>query len=481
MIFPSYIFLFCFLPLVLIFWLSRLPFVLRLSLLTFASYVFYAWWDYRFVALLAASTIVDYFCGRAIAGTISSSRRKFFLAMSLATNLSFLGYFKYYDFFVGSLVSSFATIGMQLDLSLLNIILPLGISSYTFQSISYTLDIYRNDAELAPDFLHLAAYVSLFPQLVAGPIVRYGMMSEQFQHLKTHRVNLTEFSNGTVLFIIGMSKKLLIADQVAPLADRLFDGSGTLQFGAAWMGSLAYSVQLYFDFSGYSDMAVGLGLMLGFRFPLNFLSPYKSADISEFWNRWHITLSHFLRDYLFIPLGGSKGNLRKTIRNLFITMFLGGLWHGAAWTFVIWGLFHGVLLAANSIWRTVSRVTLHRGLAVLVTFLCVHFGWVLFRAPSFERAREIFAGMLGANGSESLFALGIQSETFGQLPNIVDLGGGVEIFAFLVIGLCIAFMAPNSHELPRKIGPTTGVLFGALLLMCIASLGRETPFIYFQF
>lgn len=481
MIFPSYIFLFCFLPFVLLIWLSRLRFDLRLSILTIASYVFYAWWDYRFVTLLAASTVVDYFCGAAIARSLDNRRKRFFLLVSLVTNLSFLGFFKYYDFFVSSLSTSLTAVGIQLDLPLLNIILPLGISFYTFQSISYSFDIYRGDAEPAPDFVHFAAYVSLFPQLIAGPIVRYGMMSEQIQHLRSHHVKPVEFSNGAILFVIGMSKKLLIADQVAPLADRLFDGAGGMQFGAAWLGTLAYSIQLYFDFSGYSDMAVGLGLMLGFRFPLNFLSPYKSSDISEFWNRWHITLSHFLRDYLFIPLGGSKGTLARTVRNLFVTMFLGGLWHGAGWTFVVWGLFHGVLLAVNAMWRTLTRVSMPRLLGILVTFLCVHIGWVLFRAPSFQRAHEIYAGMLGINGSEALFSFDIQSATFGKLPNIVDIGGGVEIFPFLLLGLCIAFLAPNSHELPRKIGAMSGVLAGALLLMCIASLGRDTPFIYFQF
>ncbi|NNF62182.1 MAG: MBOAT family protein [Gammaproteobacteria bacterium] len=481
MIFPSYIFLFCFLPLVLLVWLSRLSFRFRLLFLTLASYVFYAWWDYRFVTLLAASTVVDFFCGAAIHRATAVSRKRLFLACSLVVNLSFLGFFKYYDFFVQSFAASFAAFGVSIDAPLLHIILPLGISFYTFQSISYSLDIYRGDAEPAPDFLHFAAYVSLFPQLIAGPIVRYGMMAEQIRRLQVHGRNAIEFSNGAILFIIGMSKKLLIADQVAPLADRLFDGTGVVQFGAAWLGTLAYSVQLYFDFSGYSDMAVGLGLMIGFRFPLNFLSPYKSKSISEFWNRWHITLSHFLRDYLFIPLGGSRGGLKKTARNLFITMFLGGLWHGAAWTFVVWGLFHGLLLAINTTWRTISNLRLPTTVAVLITFLCVHVGWVLFRAPSFARAREIYAGMLGLNGSEPLFAYTIQSATFGSLPNIVDIGGGVEVFPFLLAGLGIAFFARNSHELARNIGVKTGFLYGMLLLMCIASLGRETPFIYFQF
>jgi alginate O-acetyltransferase complex protein AlgI len=481
MIFPSYIFLFVFLPLALIFWLSRLPFTIRLAVLTIASYVFYAWWDYRFVSLLAASTLVDYFSGRAIFATDVQRHRRFFLGISLTINLGFLGFFKYYDFFVESLSSSLLAVGFSVNLPLLNVVLPLGISFYTFQSISYSLDIYRRDAKPAPDLLHFAAYVALFPQLIAGPIVRYGMMAEQITHLRKHRVTMTEFTNGVILFIIGMSKKLLIADQVAVVADRLFDGTGVVQFGAAWFGTLAYTIQLYFDFSGYSDMAVGLGLMLGFRFPLNFLSPYKSANISEFWNRWHITLSHFLRDYLFIPLGGSRGGELLTMRNLIITMFLGGLWHGAAWTYVVWGLFQGFLLATHAVWKRISLFSMPKLAAITLTFLAVHAGWVLFRAPSFGRAGEIYAGMLNLNGSEDLLTLGIHSATFGNLPNFIDVGGGVETFPFILLGLGIAFFMPNSHEMNRNIGLLSGLIYGLLLLMCIASLGRETPFIYFQF
>ena len=281
--------------------------------------------------------------------------------------------------------------------------------------------------------------------------------------------------------MLGLSKKLLIADRVAPLADRLFDGTGPMQAGAAWCGSLAYTIQLYFDFSAYSDMAVGLGLMLGFRFPLNFLSPYKAASIADFWNRWHITLSHFMRDYLFIPLGGSRGRLRKVVRNLFVTMFLGGLWHGAAWTFVVWGLYQGALLAVNALWRQASRWRLPHLLAVAVTFFAVHMGWVLFRAPNFERAAAIYRGLFGLNGVEPLFEMGVISQTFGALPRLVDIAGGTESAFLMLVALTLVFCAPNAESLPRRFGVATGVAFGLLAMLCIGSLGKDTPFIYFQF
>ena len=481
MIFPSYIFIFAFLPLVLAIWYSRLPFYVRLGTLIAASYVFYGWWDYRFVSLLIVSTIVDYYCGAAIARAGTREKKRAFLTLSIMANLALLGFFKYFDFFVGSVNTGLAQLGFQPNLPLLNLILPLGISFYTFKSISYSFDIYRGDAEPAPDLMHFAAFIALFPELVAGPIVRYGALAVQLKHLSTARVTLPEFSNGVWLFVLGLSKKLLIADRVAPLADRLFDGSGPMQAGTAWLGSLAYTVQLYFDFSAYSDMAVGLGLMLGFRFPLNFISPYKAASIAEFWNRWHITLSHFLRDYLFIPLGGSRGRLRATMRNLLITMFLGGLWHGAAWTFVAWGLYQGVLLAGHAVWRALSVWRLPKYVAIALTFLAVHVGWVLFRAPNFDRAAEIYKGMLGLNGVEPLWDMGIVSMTLGRLPRVVDIAGGPEVAFFLALGLTLAFFAPNSHSLPRRFGVLSGAAFGLLFMLCVGSLGKDTPFIYFQF
>lgn len=310
------------------------------------SYIFYGWWDYRFVMLLFASTVVDYYCGeRILEYQKKGEKGKKYLIISILFNLGVLFFFKYFDFFLSSVTSGLTQLGLSPDITLLGIILPIGISFYTFQSLSYSIDIYRKDAKPAESFLQFSAYVPMFPQLVAGPIVRYSIMDNQLRETANRGIDGNTFRQGCCFFVVGLTKKMLIADTLAPVAVAIFDNPDQVYFGGAWIATLTYTLQLYFDFSGYSDMAIGLGLMLGFRYPINFLSPYKSKNISEFWRRWHMSLSGFLRDYLFIPLGGSRGSSLFTARNLFITMFLGGLWHGAAWTFVLWGCFHGVLLA----------------------------------------------------------------------------------------------------------------------------------------
>ena len=481
MIFPSYVFLLAFLPVVLALWMSRLPFRLRLGALTVASYVFYGWWDYRFTALMLISTLVDYLCGSRIHAARSEAIRKRWLALSVASNLSLLGFFKYYDFFVASLASGLEGLGVHANLPLLQVILPIGISFYTFQSMSYSLDIHRRDARPAPDLLHFAAYVSLFPQLVAGPIVRYAQMAKQLERLAVEQSADRPTLQGIWYFVAGLAKKLWIADSLAPMADRLFDGSGSVGAADAWIGSLAYTFQLYFDFSGYSDMALGLGLLLGFRFPINFDSPYRARNVSEFWNRWHISLSHFLRDYLFIPLGGSRMGIARTFRNLVITMFLGGLWHGAQWTFVVWGLFHGALLGLHAGFRRVSSVAIGRLWAVGLTFAAVHLGWVLFRAPDFERAFEIYRGLAGWNGLGAGFEATYVSRWLGELPVFFQGQGGIASYATLLGAAVIAFLAPNTHQIGAWRRPAVAAALGLLTTSCLFRLSRETPFLYFQF
>lgn len=480
MIFPSYVFLFAFLPVVLGVWFSRAPLRPRLVFLIAASYFFYGWWDYRFTVLMAASTALDYLCGIGIVQAPSDRKRRVFVGLSVAGNLGILAYFKYAGFFLESLNRVLAVLGLEAHLGILSITLPVGISFYTFQSMSYSLDLYRGRAEPAPDFLHFAAYVSMFPQLVAGPIVRYQLMAEQLSQLEGKRVTSAELAYGAWFFVVGLGKKLLIADHLAPAANRLFDGTGPVSAVVGWLGSLAYSLQLYFDFSGYSDMAVGLGLMLGFRFPINFASPYKSKNPAEFWNRWHVSLSHFLRDYLYIPLGGSRGSRLRTLRNLILTMTLGGLWHGAQWTFVAWGLLHGLLLSLHAVLTKVIRVRVPAPVAVGLTFLAVHLGWVLFRAPSFARASEIYAGLvgLGAETGPSVYLV------VARLANFLFATGGfsgaIEWGAFIV-ALLIAFAAPNSHSIRTWHRPAWAAFLGAVLAACLLSLGRETPFLYFRF
>lgn len=481
MVFPSYVFIFAFLPIVLALWLSRLPLNLRVLILTLASYVFYAWWDYRFVSLLLLSTVIDFYCGNRIHNGKTQQERKLFMLASVGSNLTILGFFKYFDFFSESVTDVLNLAGFEASPVLTNIILPVGISFYSFQSMSYSLDIYRKQARPAETILNFAAYVALFPQLVAGPIVRYHHMSEQLRAMAHKAVSRPEFTYGVWFFVIGLSKKLLIADQVAPVANTLFDGTGVVQMGAAWAGTIAYTIQLYFDFSGYSDMAIGLGLMLGFRFPINFLSPYKSRSISEFWGRWHISLSHFLRDYLFIPLGGSRVGKMKTLRNLGIVMLLGGLWHGAEYTFVLWGLYHGILLAIDSVYTGIRKTPLPKVVGITLTFLAVAYGWVLFRVPSMDRFWEISAGLFGLNGVENLFEMGITSGTFGRLPNFFDLLGGPTTVPFFVLGLGIIFFAKNTHEIKDQLSAKWAVVTGMLFFACVSVLGEETPFIYFQF
>ncbi len=477
MIFPSYIFLLVFLPVVLALWYGLRSLRARVLSLTIASFVFYGWWDYRFCSLMLASTALDYICGGKIDASDDEGTRKRWFALALVGNLGSLGFFKYYDFFTLSLVSALSEIGVQASLPVLHVVLPVGISFYTFQSLSYSIDIYRRRCEPTSSFLVFAAYVSMYPQLVAGPIVRYTDVEDQLRALPTQQVDFGQLADGAWYFLIGLVKKIWIADLVAGFADKVFDGPSAPPLFAAWLGALAYTFQLYFDFSAYSDMAVGLGKMLGIEFPKNFDSPYKSEDISEFWRRWHITLSSWLRDYLFIPLGGSRGGIAKTLRNLFITMFLGGLWHGAAWTFVAWGCLHGALLAGHAVWKRASPWRLPKVPAVAVTFLFVVAGWVLFRATSFERAFEVLAGMVGLNGKDPLTY--VHSSGL-RLPAVL-IGTKLSSLAMVGVAGVIAFLAPNSHQLPRPRHPVVGALLGLVLLVTLMQFMKATPFLYFQF
>ena len=452
MLFPSFPFLFWFLPLTAGGYYV-LPARYRIAVLLVASYIFYAWWDPRFCLLMLFSTCIDYIAGREIAASASQSRRRGFLLLSIATNLALLGFFKYYMLFSGTLSSLFG----QGVLPAWQILLPVGISFYTFQSMSYSIDIYRGDAKPTRGFLDFACYVSLFPQLVAGPIVRYSELAEQLRE-RTHTWD--KVAEGLYRFVLGLSKKVIIADACAVVADAAF-GADALTGADAWLGMLAYAFQIYFDFSGYSDMAIGLGLLFGFRFPENFKTPYHSASIGEFWRRWHMTLSRWIRDYLYIPLGGSRGGTLFTLRNLVITMFLAGLWHGAAWTFALWGLYYGVLLVGE---RMIGRRfdVVPKPIRRKVTFLLVLLGWVLFRASSFEHAAAYYRSLVSIDGlsTVSLLSLGI-----------VCAGA-----------LCVLFepYVPKrlqSYSVPVAVG------FCCLLVMNLVVIAGNTasPFIYFQF
>lgn len=369
-----------------------------------ASYVFYGWWDWRFCGLLLLSSLVDYICALKIDRTrrpaLSPSRRKMILAVSLITNLSILGFFKYYDFFADSLVRLAFSIGLEFSLPALKIILPVGISFYTFQSMSYTIDVYRGKLRSTKDVIDLMLYVSLFTQLVAGPIERGIHLLPQI--LKPRQVNPENFSSGVQLAFIGLFKKIVIADNMAVLVNSVFRTADPL--GAeVILGTYAFALQIYCDFSGYTDIARGTARMLGFDICLNFRLPYLATTPNDFWQRWHISLSSWLRDYLYIPLGGNRKGRMTTLRNLLITMFLGGLWHGASWHFVVWGLYHGILLIIFRIFIPPRKARLltyetQRGIkfwiSVFLFFQLTCFGWLLFRVENLGQAGYMLSAIV---------------------------------------------------------------------------------------
>lgn len=492
MVFSSYLFVFFFLPLALAsYYLAPRP--LRHLVLTLASYVFYGWANPAFVLLMILSSSIDWFAGLKIAGVgvlgrgevprlepggPRTRRQKLFLFVSLAANLSLLGFFKYFHFAVDSWngIAHFLGVpGAHFDTAL-KVLLPLGISFYTFQSMSYAIDVYRGDSAALRNPIDFACFVAMFPQLVAGPIVRFSEVAEQ---LRERRHTVAKFARGVVFFSFGMAKKVLIANSVGKLADIAF-GAHRLDALEAWLGVVAYAFQIYFDFSGYSDMAIGLGLMIGFSFPKNFDSPYLARSITEFWRRWHMSLSRWLRDYLYLALGGNRRGRRRTYVNLAIVMLLGGLWHGASWNFVIWGGFHGALLALER-WKTeraaargekpVRPVGLAAVPSVALTFFLVLVSWVFFRAADLPHAGRYLAAMFGlgeANAATALLA-GVLVRPY--------------TFVVLLIAGLVVWTAPQSWDLTRHL--TWGKAAYALLLLFVslAVLGTQgfNPFIYFIF
>ncbi|MFI5398662.1 MAG: MBOAT family O-acyltransferase [Candidatus Binatia bacterium] len=466
MLFNSYIFVLGFLPLMLAAWWLVPGHRTRLILLTLASYWFYGWWNYRFVPLMILSTSADFVAGWQIHRTVSRRKRTAWLVGLLIFNLGLLGIFKYFDFVASTWNAVLGPLNAPL-LPLMHVVLPIGISFYTFNSISYTIDIYRGRLVPSRSFVEFAAFVAMFPHLIAGPIVRYSDMGEQFRELR-RKPRGDETAVGLWLLVLGMAKKVLVADIIAAhFVTPLFASAAALRFLGAWLAVVGYTLQIYFDFSGYSDMAVGLALLLGLRFPQNFNSPYKSANPSEFWRRWHMSLSFWLRDYLFIPLGGSRGSLRKTARNIGITMFLGGLWHGASWTFVVWGLYHGVLLSGHASLKRRGLVPRSHTVAVAATFLSVMVGWVLFRAESLETAVGIIGAMAGSRGFEPATA--------------AWRAWGTPHLLFLAAGLAVVFALPNTWQIryPRTVA--AGIGLAALFVVCLLRFATQSPFIYFQF
>jgi D-alanyl-lipoteichoic acid acyltransferase DltB (MBOAT superfamily) len=399
MLFNSYDFALFFGTLFPIYWLLERWTRLQNLVLLAAGYYFYACWNARFLALLILSTVVDYGCGILVDRVNEPRRRRFVVAFSMAINLGVLGYFKYYNFFADSLSDLLARAGLTIPLEHLQIVLPIGISFYTFQSMSYVVDVYRRELKPTRNIFQFALFVSFFPHLVAGPIMRATTLLPQVQ--TPRRFRLAHFYQGCYLIFWGLVEKVVVADNLAVVVNDLFGRWHTLDGGLALVAIYAFAFQILGDFSGYTNMARGVAKCLGFELPLNFNLPYFATNPSEFWSRWHISLSSWLRDYLYIPLGGNRHGTPRTYRNLLITMILGGLWHGAQWTFVCWGLYHGLLLVLHRLARPwleqikptdpVDRAC-WTGLRIVVTFHLVCLGWLIFRAGSLEQV----AGMLGA-------------------------------------------------------------------------------------
>ena len=476
-VFSSHLFVFYFLPLVLLLYYAAPP-RCRHLLLSVLSYLFYGWANPLFVVLMAFSTTVDYVCGRVISANLNAGatpqgrRAKTALIVSIVTNLSLLGFFKYFNFGVDSfnaLATSLGAPAWQWD-TFFRITLPLGISFYTFQSMSYTIDVYRGHATAIRNPVDFACYVSMFPQLVAGPIIRFHEVARQLES-RTH--TLEKIARGTALFCLGLAKKVLLANSCGLLADVVFEASFRSCLDA-WIGLLAYSFQIYFDFSGYSDMAIGLGLMLGFTFPKNFDSPYRSASITEFWRRWHLSLSHWLRDYLYLPLGGNRKGPSRTYVNLAMVMLLGGLWHGAAWTFVAWGSLHaGALIVERALGKQSLYHRFPRPLRVAITFIIVAIGWVFFRSDSISQAASFLASLVGFAPPDTAAASTLLSGMTHQ----------PWLLGWLAIAAVVTWAAPQSWDWTRRItAPRAAMLIGLLgISLLLLATQSFNPFIYFIF
>jgi alginate O-acetyltransferase complex protein AlgI len=461
MLFNSLRFLYGFLPpTYLVYWRLKTR-AQRHVWLTLTGYVFYSFWNYRFCALMALSTLVSYTAGRGLLAFEDPRRRRLCLVVPIAADLLLLGFFKYTNFLLDTAGGLAALFGRPLELTHLDILLPVGISFYTFHTISYIVDSYRRTIVPTRDFFEFACYVSLFSQLVAGPIVRFREIQADLEAIDVAD-RKAHLDRGWSFFAIGLAKKVLLADTLAASVNPAL-AAGDLGTASAWLCILGYTYQIYFDFSGYSDMAVGLGYLFGLRIPQNFNSPYKATDPSDFWRRWHISLSSCLRDYVYIPMGGNRSGALGVYRNLMLTMLIGGLWHGASWTFVFWGAYHGLLLsgyrAGASGWDALPAA-LRRG----ATFVLVVVGWVFFRAGSFGMALAWLRAMF-------VFTPG------PWIPGALGLA--------LAIGLCaaIAHGAPNSFELRHEWGPPATLGLATLLILSLGVMyvGEVRPFLYFQF
>jgi len=490
MVFSSHVFVFYFLPLALLicFALAKAPVRARNGALVLLGTVFYGWADPRFLILMFATTGLDWMMSLIIAlddwrvwrlmkreihalppikeaGRSQLQRRA--IVFSVVSNLAVLGFFKYFNFATDAYVGILQMMGASESgaHNFLRIALPLGISFYTFQSLSYTIDVYRGDARAMRNFIDFSCFVSMFPHLVAGPILKFSFLADQ---LEGRVLTLDKCARGVAFFCMGMAKKIILANACAGVADAAFN-AGSRDWGQAWLGAIAYAFQIYFDFSGYSDMAIGLGLMLGFVFARNFDHPYRAVSITDFWRRWHISLSTWLREYLYIPLGGNRKGEARTYFNLFITMLLGGLWHGAAWNYIVWGALHGGALALERLWKPKNHAHwFWKSLAIMRTFAIVLLAWVFFRAADLPHALDYIGSMLSFNPTNQMLdALMLQP---------------LAIVTLVAAAICV-WCLPDTWEWTQNLTWPKTLACAAVFLVSLALLATQTynPFIYFIF
>jgi alginate O-acetyltransferase complex protein AlgI len=494
MLFNSYPFIFLFLPITLVvyFVLNKRKLVTAgKAWLALSSVAFYAYWNWKFVALLFVSICFNYAIGAVLLRLQPDDRRrKAILAAGIVVNLLVLGYYKYANFFIANFNSL-----LTAHIGALALILPLGISFFTFTQIAFLVDSSKGKAA-EYSFLNYVLFVTFFPHLIAGPIIHHKEMMPQFDRLRNKVLNWENLSQGAFQFSIGLAKKVIIADTFAIWANNGFANAGALNCVEAWVASLSFTLQLYFDFSGYTDMALGLARMFNIRLPRNFNSPYKALNVQDFWKRWHMTLSRFLRDYIYIPLGGNRKGRVRTYLNVLLTFVIGGFWHGAGWTFVVWGFLHGAANVFHRLWEGV-RLRLGRPLAWLATFSFVNVCWVFFRAKSLADAKGVLKGMAGLNGvvlPESLegplsflkshgvqFSSGYMGKVLGIQTGIASVPPFVVVMIGLFLTLCV--FARNSDELTERFVPNLWILVlaAAMFAVSILCMNKVSTFLYFNF
>lgn len=470
MLFNSFVFIFAFLPITFLvyFGLNRMRHYTAAKVaLVVASLYFYAFFNWSYLPIIISSILVNYLVAWRMRVDDKPWLRKLWMVVGVMFNIGMIGYFKYFDFFIENINVLFKT-----DFTLRNILLPLGISFFTFQQVAFVVDSYRWKTDL-PKFLDYCNFVTFFPQLIAGPIVLPEEMLPQFEDRANRRVNYENMFNGLFIFALGLGKKVLIADSIAVFANTGFDLMETYTMAEAWLTSLSYSFQLYFDFSGYCDMAIGIGLMFNIKLPLNFNAPYRACDFQDFWRRWHMTLNRFLTQYLYIPLGGSRKGEVRTLVNIFIVFLVSGIWHGAGWTFIVWGILHGITMIVNRLWKKYG-VTLPNWVAIPLTFFFVNIFWVFFRADSLSDAMQIVAAMF--DNMDFSLTNDYRYKLSTILPNKVNM---LILFASFVLGTVgkTAYQWMETKGLYRWKSAVTIVTF---VVGCLF-ISRVVTFLYFNF